>query len=100
MAPPSNRLRRRLMIVAAALALGVAAHGACQAIEHHDAMKHAVALCAAAVAVVGVVALGAGRRRRAQPELPRWVALASTAPVGADVPVSGSWAAWLQRFRN
>src|SRR6266508_1205768 len=66
---PSYRFRRLLTVVAAALIFGVAAHGVCQAIEHHDGMKDAVALCAAAAALIATMRLvvGGGDSRRKVP---------------------------------
>jgi ABC-type uncharacterized transport system YnjBCD permease subunit len=97
---PSHRFRRLLTVVAAVLIFGVAAHGVCQAIEHHDGVKDAVALCAAAAALIATMRLvgGGGHSRRKVPMV--WVALAELIPtVSVSVGLRSS-AAWLQRFQN
>jgi hypothetical protein len=82
-----------------AITFGVAAHTACQAIEHHDGAKDAVALCAAAVALAAVVlASGRGRCRIASTQI-RWLVVLTLVPA-AGAPRSGPSSAWLQRFRN
>jgi hypothetical protein len=96
----ANRPVRLVATVAAALVLGVAAHGVCQAIEHHDAVKDAVALCAAAFALVTTVRLAGRRTRRVRLELPRWAVGPVLLPAGTDAPNRTTSAAWLQRFRN
>lgn len=97
----SYRLRRLVTVLAAVLALGVATHGVCQAIEHHDGAKDAVALCAAAavalIATMRLIGRGGDSRRRA-PMV--WVALAELIPAVSVSVASRSSAAWLQRFQN
>ncbi len=97
---PSLRFRRLLTLVAAVLVLGIAAHGVCQAIEHHDGVKDAVALCAAAAALIGTMRLvgGGGDSRRKVPMV--WVALAALIPAVRVSVGPRSSAAWLQRFQN
>lgn len=98
---PSYRLRRLVTIVAAALAFGVAIHGACQAIEHHDGVKDAVALCAAAVALVATVSLLRGRRGSTTRRVPpAWAAPLELIPVVLVAAGPRNSAAWLQRFQN
>ncbi len=96
----SYRFRRLLTLIAASLVLGVAAHGVCQAIEHHDAVKDAIALCAAAVALIATMRLagGGGDRRRKVPMV--WVALGELIPAVAVSVGPRNSAAWLQRFQN
>ena len=96
---PRYRLRRSIATLAAFLAFGVAAHGALQAIEHHDAAKEAMALCAAAVILIGAMRQlrpGGG----SQPRVPlAWGRMVALVPV--ETVASGrTSAAWLQRFQN
>jgi ABC-type uncharacterized transport system YnjBCD permease subunit len=97
---PSYRFRRLLTVVAAVLVIGVAVHVACHAIEHHDGVKDAVALCAAAVALIATMRLVGGGEdsRRKVPMV--WVALAGLIPVVTLTAGPRSSAAWLQRFQN
>ncbi len=88
------------MLAAVALALGVGAHSACQAIEHHDGLKDLVTLCAAAIALIAVVKLAGGDRRRNSALLPRWATSLVLIPAAAEATSFGTSAAWLQRFRN
>jgi hypothetical protein len=63
MSRPTPRCRRLIAVGAAVLALGTAGHAACQAIEHHDGARDAVALCAAAVvALIVTLRMAAGGR--------------------------------------
>jgi hypothetical protein len=96
----SLRLRRLITLLVAALVLGLALHGACRAIEHHDGAKDAVALCAAAFALVATVGLiGAGRSRQASTAtLPLPLLVLLPRELLMDSPRTTS--AWLQRFRN
>ncbi len=100
MARRGYRFRCLLTVVAAVLVLGVAAHGVCQAIEHHDGVKDAVALCAAAVALIATMRLvgGGGDSRRRVPLLR--VGLAGSIPAVSVSVEPRSSAAWLQRFQN
>jgi ABC-type uncharacterized transport system YnjBCD permease subunit len=97
---PSYRFRRLVTVVAAVLVFGVAAHGVCQAIEHHDGARNAVALCAAAVALIATMRLvgRGGDSRRRVPMV--WVALAALIPAVSVSVGPCSSAAWLQRFQN
>lgn len=97
---PSYRLRRLLTVVATVLVIGVAAHGICQAIEHHYGLKDAVALCATAVALVATMRLigGGGGSRRKLPIVR--VALGELIPAVAVSVEPRNSAAWLQRFQN
>lgn len=96
----SYRFRRPVTVLAAVLVFGVAAHGVCQAIEHHDGAKDAVALCAAAVALIATMRLvgGGGDNRRKVPMM--WVALTALVPAVSVSVAPRSSAAWLQRFQN
>jgi hypothetical protein len=96
---PGHRLRRSIAVLAAFLAFGVAAHGALQAIEHHDAAEKAIALCAAAVVLIGAMRL-LGPGGSDEPRMPlAWERVAT--PVSAEKVSSGhTSAAWLQRFLN
>jgi hypothetical protein len=96
---PPHRFRRAAVLATVALVFGVAAHTACQAIEHHDGLKDVVALCAAAVALVAGALIGGGGRRRQLVHVPRWVAVPLVLP-GHAVESFGSSPALLQRFRN
>jgi hypothetical protein len=100
MARRSYRFRRLLTVVAAVLVLGIAAHGVCQAIAHHDSVRDAVALCAAAVALIVTMRLvgGGGDSRRRVPLV--WMALAVSIPAVSVSVEPRSSAAWLQRFQN
>jgi hypothetical protein len=97
---PSYRFRRLLTVVAAVLVIGVAVHGICQAIEHHDGVKDAVALCAAAMALIATMSLvgGGGDSRRKVPMM--WVTLPEVIPAVTVSDGLRSSAAWLQRFQN
>jgi hypothetical protein len=77
----------------------VVVHTACQAIEHHDDAKEAVALCAAAVLLIGAVRLFRPGGSN-QPRVPlAWGRVAALVPV--ETVTSGRIsAAWLQRFQN
>jgi len=97
---PPHRFRRFAVLAAVAIALGVAAHSACQAIEHHDGLKDVVTLCAAAVALIAAVKLASGDRRRGSVRLPQWVTPLVLIPAAAAVPSFTTSPAWLQRFRN
>jgi len=97
---PNYRFRRLLTLLAAALALGVAVHGACQAIEHHDGAKEALALCAAAVALIGAVRLGR-LGGNGEPRLRiAWASVALLAPSGSLLDGWRTSPAWLSRFQN
>jgi hypothetical protein len=78
----------------------VAAHGVCQAIEHHDGLKGAAALCAAAVAVIATLRLvgGGGVTRRRVPIVR--VALVGWIPATSLSVEPRASAVWLQRFQN
>ena len=95
-----HRLRRLATLAAIVLVFGVATHGICQAIEHHDGVKDAAALCAAAVALVAAVGLLGGSRRRGRAEDIRWLPIETPIPVGVPLPASRTTPAWLQRFQN
>jgi hypothetical protein len=97
---PSYRLRRLLTIVAASLVLGVAIHTTFQAIEHHEGITDAVALCAAAVALIATLRLGAGGRTRRRSLPVVWVALTTLTPGAILAVAPRSSSAWLQRFLN
>ena len=94
------QLRRLATLAVLALTLGVAVHGLCQAIEHHDGLQDA-ALCAVAVVLVAAVGLGGGNRRRTASRALRWATVPASVP-GDVAPVSArlTSAAWLQRFQN
>ncbi len=97
---PNYRLRRLVTVVAAVLVLGVAVHGACQAIEHHEGAKDAIALCAAAVALFAGLRL-AGAGRGARHSVPAaWAVLCELIPGGPVAVATRRSPVWLQRFRN
>lgn len=95
-----HRFRRLAVLAAVALVFGVAAHGACQAIEHHDGIADFAALCAAAVVLVAAVGLVGGSRRGLVAENIWWFSVEGWVPTGMRLQVSRSSAAWLQRFQN
>src|SRR5581483_1651010 len=97
---PPLRFRRFVVLAVVALAFGVAAHSAFQAIEHHDGVKDVVALCAAAVALVAAVHLGGGPRRPTTAQPLRWPTVLTLMTADAGGPSFKPSAAWLQRFRN
>ena len=92
-------VRRYATLLAAALIMGVAAHGVFQAIEHHGA-GDAVAFCAASAAVVAIIfrVRSRGHRREIRPIA--WTALPMPAPVAFGPRIGRTSAAWLQRFQN
>jgi hypothetical protein len=93
-------VRRYATLLAAALILGVAAHGVFQAIEHHDGARDAAAFCAASAAVVAIVLLVGSRRHAHEVMSVAWLALPRSAPVVSGSRVGRTSAAWLQRFQN
>ena len=97
---PRYRIRRPVTVLAAALVIGVAAHGVCQAIEHHDGLKDVTALCAAAVAMIATLRLvgGGGATRRRVPMMR--VALVEPIPATSFSVGPRTSAVWLQRFQN
>ena len=97
---PPHRFRRFAVLAAMALAIGVAAHTACQAIDHHDGLNHVVTLCVAAVALLAAVKLAGGERRRKTARLPRWATPVVLIPAPLGVGSFSTSSAWLQRFRN
>ena len=97
---PDHRFRRLATLAAVALVFGVASHGMCQAIEHHDGIADAAALCAAVVVLVAAVGLGGGSRRGLVAENTRWFSVEGWVPTGMRLQASRSSAAWLQRFQN
>jgi hypothetical protein len=92
--------RRYATLLAAALILGVAAHGVFQAIEHHEGAGDAVAFCAASAAVVAMIFLIRGRGHRKEIRPVAWTALPMSAPVALGPSIGRTSAAWLQRFQN
>jgi hypothetical protein len=78
----------------------LAVHGACQAIEHHDGAKDAVALCAAAFALIATARLAGGGRTIRRPLLPVRSVLTELTPRGTLAFRPRNSAAWLQRFQN
>ena len=97
---PESAVRRFATILAAALVLGLAAHAAFQAIEHHAEKGDAAALCAVAVTVIAVTFFA---RRGEQPVRSTGrvrFALSPIAPIAAETRDRRTSAAWLQRFRN
>jgi hypothetical protein len=97
---PPLRFRRLVVLAAVALTFGVAAHTACQAIEHHDGVKDVVALCAAAVALIAAVRLGSGAGRPATAQPLRWLMVLAVVAADSGGPPLRPSPAWLQRFRN
>ena len=97
---PPHRFRRFAVLAAMALAMGVAAHTACQAIDHHDGLNHVVTLCVAAVALLAAVKLAGGDRRRKTSRVPRWATSLVLIPADAEIASFSTSSAWLQSFRN
>jgi hypothetical protein len=100
MSGPRHRLRCLVTVVVAVFALGVATHAACQAIEHHDGAKDAVALCTAAVALIATIRLVGNRasvRRRVSVS---WAAVVELIPATSFSVGPRTSAVWLQRFQN
>jgi hypothetical protein len=96
----SLRLRRLATVLAAVLVFGVVVHTACQAIEHHDGAKEAVALCAAAFALIVSLRLVGGGTRGAARVLVSWLSLGELIPGESPALRLRNTAAWLQRFQN
>ena len=97
---PESAVRRFATILAAALVLGLAAHAAFQAIEHHAEKGDAAALCAAAVSVIAVTCFvrRGGQQVRSAGRIR--FALSPITQIAAETRDRRSSAAWLQRFRN